>query len=53
MSIRYDSSKIYVATNPGNICALCSSPHITANVGTEGAVKKCLFWDISEEFPIT
>jgi hypothetical protein len=25
----------------------------TANVGTEGAVKKFLFWDISEEFPIT
>jgi hypothetical protein len=25
----------------------------TANVGTEGAVKKILFWDISEEFPIT
>jgi hypothetical protein len=26
--------------------------HFTANVGTEGAVKKFLIWDVSEEFPI-
>jgi hypothetical protein len=26
---------------------------LTANVGTEGAVKKFLIWDVSEEFPIT
>jgi hypothetical protein len=26
---------------------------ITANVGTEGVVKKFLIWDVSEEFPIT
>jgi hypothetical protein len=26
---------------------------ITANVGTEGAVKKFPIWDVSEEFPIT
>jgi hypothetical protein len=26
---------------------------VTANVGTEGAVKKFLIWDVSEEFPIT
>jgi hypothetical protein len=30
-----------------------SPKEITANVGTEGGVKKFLFWEISEEFPIT
>jgi hypothetical protein len=49
-SVEYGTTKINISVTAG-VWVRCLT--FTANVGTEGAVKFFLFWDISEEFPIT